>query len=272
MQKKQSHSEPDDDLIEEIDDEEMYELIQEARKKLNEKTEQEKENPKKTRAFPKWMFWLIAVVMVFQAFALIPQTFSIPAFEFIKTSAVLSANEQIKEYKKAVVVIETEQSRGTGFSISDEGIILTNSHVVKEENKVTVAFSEQGLYEADVVANYPEIDLAVLETGGEDLPKLSLASELTFTEQERVKFIGNPLRFKGIANEGEIIDYTTLKGWDEKVVMIEAPVYRGNSGSPVFNQNGEVIGIIFATQDRKDIGRVGLFIPIDYYYQYHQFE
>src|SRR5690625_2901082 len=78
-----------------------------------------------------------------------------------------------------------------------------------------------------------------------------------------------PLRFQGIANEGTIIDDIQLSSWDEKVMMIEAPIYRGNSGSPIINKNGQVIGIVFATLNQEEHGKVGLFIPIDYYFTYH---
>ena len=49
--------------------------------------------------------------------------------------------------------------------------------------------------------------------------------------------------------------------------MMKAPVYRGNSGSPVLNQEGQVIGIVFATLNHETHGKVGLFVPIDEYYR-----
>lgn len=259
----------DEDLYEEFDDEEMYELVQEARREALKRAREEKLNPKPKRPFPKWAFWLIAFAMAFNLIALIPQTFSIPAIDFLITSAKLSVQEDIKEYKKSVVVIETSDSRGTGFSISSDGIILTNHHVIEGKETVTIAFPDDGLYQANVVESYPSIDLAILQTvevNEKKLPYLTLAKETTFKHNETVSFIGNPLRFQGIANKGEIIDYLQLKTWDEEVVMIKAPIYRGNSGSPIINKEGEVIGIVFATLHHDDHGRVGLFVPIDYYY------
>lgn len=260
----------DQDLYEEIDDEEMSRLVQEGKQELLDKEKEERNNPKPKRSFPKWPFWLISIAMVLNLVALLPQTFSIPAIDFLITSAKLSTQDDIKSYKEAVVVIETGDSKGTGFSVSSEGQIITNYHVIEGEESVTVAFPKDGLYNADVVETYPEVDLAILELHSNDLPYLELAAKAEFKEDEPINFIGNPLRFQGIANEGEVIDYIRLNSWEEDVIMLDAPVYRGNSGSPVINKQGEVIGVIFATLDHEEYGKVGLFFPIDYYYKYHK--
>jgi S1-C subfamily serine protease len=256
----------DEDLYEELDEEELFELVEEERKKAIQRARERKEEPVKS-VFPRWLFWVIAFALVFNVIALLPQTFSIPAIEFLKTSARLSQDTAIQEYKEAVVVIETRDGRGTGFSIREDGTILTNHHVIEGEQYVTVAFPEHGLHKGEVVSVYPDVDLAVVETEGENLPFLSLADETTYTEGEEIRFIGNPLRFNGIANEGSIIGPTELSSWYQPVLMIEAPVYRGNSGSPIITESGEVIGVIFATLDHDVHGRVGLFVPIDYYYE-----
>lgn len=264
-----THDIIDEDLYEDIDEEEMYKLVQEARREAFKRAK----NPQPKRPFPKWAFWLIAFAMTFNVIALIPQTFSIPAIDFLITSAKLSTQEDIKDYKKAVVVIETNDSRGTGFSISRDGKILTNHHIIEGQETVTVAFPDDGLFYAHVIESYPAIDLALLQTVADqemNFPFLMLAEETSFNHHELVNFIGNPLRFQGIANEGKIIDYLKLKTWDKEVIMIQAPIYRGNSGSPIINKNGQVIGVVFATLNHDDHGRVGLFVPIDYYYTYQQ--
>ncbi|ALX48741.1 S1C family serine protease [Lentibacillus amyloliquefaciens] len=261
----------DDDLYEELDEEELYELVEEERQKALAKEKKKKGNRKPKPPFPKWLFWLIAGVMVLNVVSLIPRTFSIPAIDFLISSAQLSTQEDIQTYKESVVVIETDDSRGTGFSISADGMIVTNHHVIEDEESVTVAYPEEGLFSGEVAASYPSVDLAVLDVSGEQLPHLELANETTYDPgNEQVYFIGNPIRFSGIANKGTVIDDIQLSGWEEPVVMMEAPVYRGNSGSPVINQDGKVIGIVFATLHHDTHGRVGLFIPIDYYYDYHQ--
>lgn len=257
----------DDDLYEEIDEDELYQLIEEERQKAFEKERLRQGSKSYKRRFPRWLFWIIAVAMLFHVLAFMPNFISIPAIDFIKTSAALSTKSDIQTYKKAVVAIETDAGKGTGFAISNDGDILTNEHVVKDEHSVTVAFPDDGLFEGTVTETYPRSDLARIEIDDADVPSLTLAEETTFSSNESVYFIGNPLGLPGIANEGTIIDYTTLENRDDDVVMMKAPVYRGNSGSPVINDDGEVIGIIFATTKNKMYGKVGLFIPIDSYWK-----
>ncbi|WP_079480772.1 S1C family serine protease [Halobacillus salinus] len=257
----------DKDLYEEIDEEELYELVQEEKRKALERARIEKEQQRTKRPFPRWIFWLIAAMMVGNVIAVLPNTFSIPAIDFLVTSAKLSTNDEVSSYKKSVVVVEAGRSKGTGFSISSEGTIITNHHVIEGEKRIAVGFPDDGLYKAEVVEEYPEIDLAVLETDGEDLPHLPLAEQTNAEPGQHIFFIGNPLRFTGIANQGNVIGYRQLTGWEGPVLMLDAPIYKGNSGSPVINEQGEVIGVVYATLNDETEGRVGLAVPIDYYYE-----
>lgn len=254
----------------ELTEEEWDELVLEAQREALLKAALDQSNPKSSkikRPFPKWIFWVMAIVMMLSTLSLTFETYSLPAIEFLKTSAKLSTNKDIATYKKSVVVITTEASKGTGFSITSEGTILTNHHVIEGNDKVTVTFPDASRFTATVVDTYPEIDLAILQVAGENLPFLTLADQTTFIENEPIYFIGNPLNFNGIANEGVVIDTILLEDWTQPVTLIKAPVYRGNSGSPVINEAGEVIGVIFATLPHDDYGKVGLFIPIDAYYE-----
>lgn len=255
----------DEDLYEELEPEEMYELIQEEKEKLKEKELREAEEKKQKPPFPRWAAWTIAAALVIQAIAIIPQTFSIPAIEFIKTSATLMQDDTVQGYGDAVVVIEGDANKGTGFAITEDGYILTNHHVIEDQLSITVAFQEEGLFNGEVVETYPDIDLALLKVESEDLPHLGLAKETPELPLEDVLFIGNPLRLNGIANQGDIIGTTLLSEWSEEVYMLQAPVYRGNSGSPVMNEDGEVVAVIFATQKNETHGKIGLAVPIELY-------
>ncbi|TQR16591.1 S1C family serine protease [Psychrobacillus vulpis] len=263
---KQLYDIKNEEEMKDIDEEEFLELVLETQREALLKESQEKTKSKSKRPFPRWIFWLIAAILFVNTFAAIFQIYSIPAIEFLKTSAKLSLQEDIAQYKKSVVVITTEDAKGTGFSISSDGTILTNYHVVEGQDTVTVTFPEDGIFKADVVNTYPAVDLAVIKATGEDLPFLELAEQTTFGDNEPVYFIGNPLSFTSIANEGKVIDYIQLDNWNVPVVMMKAPVYRGNSGSPVLNHEGQVIGVVFATLEHDKYGKVGLFVPIDEYY------
>lgn len=265
--KEFAHDIIDEDLYEEIDEEELFDLVAEARKDALKKSHARRQGKEPKRPFPKWFFWLVAVAMLFNVFALLPQTFSIPAVEFLATSAKLSAQADIKQYKQSVVVIETETGRGTGFSFNDKGDILTNYHVIEGNNNVTVAFGKQGLFHGEVVETFPEIDLAIVSINEENMPFLPLAESFQVEHEQPIYFIGNPLQFNRIANQGTVIDWVYVQSKELPVVMLDAPVYRGNSGSPVIDDTGQVIGVVFATLFHDTEGRVGLFIPINYFFQ-----
>ncbi|KGR79380.1 S1C family serine protease [Ureibacillus manganicus] len=253
------------------EDEEFLELVLEAQKEALEKAREErlarlageKVNPKRQPPFARFLAWLIAIMLAFSTFAVIFEIFSIPAVEFIKKSASLSFQSDIQDYKKSVVQISTQDSKGTGFTVTKDGLIITNAHVIEDALSLTVYFPEDGIYEAEVIESYPEIDIAFIQVEGENLPHLNLAKTYEFTFNEAIYFIGNPLFFTGIANEGRILGTKALSDWKDAVYMMDAPVYKGNSGSPVINMDGEVIGVVFATIDDKEHGNVGLFVPID---------
>ena len=255
------------DSKEELTEEEFLELVLEEQRKAIEEERLRRleghDKPKKQRPFVRLMVWAIALALVFNTGAILLNMFSIPAVEFIKVSAKLSAQEDIKQYKKAVVEISTGDSKGTGFAISDDGFILTNDHVIENALQLTVVFPDDGIYEAEVIASYPDIDTALIKVEGDGLPHLDIADSYPYTADEHVYFIGNPLYFTGIANEGTVLEWVQLDDWNEPVMMMQAPVYKGNSGSPVITESGKVVGMVFATLDTDEYGRVGLFIPID---------
>lgn len=260
----------DKDLYEDLDEEEMNELALKAQEEALERARLKKDEQKKP-PFPKWVFWLISLALAFNIIALLPQTLSIPAIKFLVTSAELSKQDDIKLYKKSVAVIQTDETKGTGFVFSKEGHILTNDHVVEGEEAVTVGIPESGVFEGKVIFTAPEIDLAVIKVEADkDLPYLDLAKKAEYSLNDPIYFIGNPLNFNGIANEGKLLESIHLADWEKPVIMLDAPVYRGNSGSPVINQSGQVSGVIFATTQIEAHGKVGLFVPIDYFHEIYK--
>src|SRR5699024_4986350 len=235
----------DEELFEEIEPEEMLKLLEFEQQKLTEK-DQDKRKKQKT-PFSKLMFGLIALALFLNVIAIFPRTFSIPAIDFLIRSARLFKDENVQNYQEAVVVIETTDGKGTGFGISEDGYIITNQHVVADEDRVTINYPKAGLFLGEVQSIDEAVDLALIKVDGQALPYLELADQAGNDTPLPILFIGNPLRFNGIANEGEWIGLTTRGNLETEIMMLDAPVYRGNSGSPVINQQGEVIGIIYAT-------------------------
>lgn len=260
----------DDKRTEELTEEEFLELVlAEQEKAIAEERARRlagKAPKPKAKRTTKIIIWLMALTLTFSTFSVILSIYSIPAIEFLKVSASLSQQDDIKTYKQAVVTISTNDSKGTGFAIREDGYIITNEHVINGAVTITVIFPDDTLYKAEVIEKNADVDLALLKIDADNIPTLTLAATKPYTMHEDVYFIGNPLAFSGIANQGTIIGESFADGITTAVVMMDAPVYKGNSGSPVLNKDGEVIGIIFATGKREPHGKVGLFIPIEAYY------
>jgi len=250
----------DADFHEEIEPEEMLELLEQEKAKLRAeaKVPVTSVQPRSRR----WVFGIIIFALLLNVVAILPRTFSIPAIDFLKTSARLSADKAVQTYKEAVVVIDTGDGKGTGFGINADGLVVTNHHVIEGEETVLVNYPDSGLFTGDVIGYDEAVDLALVQVAGTDLPYLSLADQVDFERDRSVLFIGNPLRFNGIANQGDWIGMTSRDGLETKVMMLDAPVYRGNSGSPVINDHGDVIGVVYATTTDQEYGKIGLAIPI----------
>ena len=204
----------------------------------------------------RFLIYAMTIMLSISTVAFIAEFVSIPAYDFIKKSTELSKQPLIQQYKKAVVTISTNDSKGTGFAVTSDGYIVTNSHVIEDALTISVIFPEHEMLAATVIEDYPDVDLAVLKVEAEDLPTIPLAEQFNDT-YSHVQFIGNPLRFTGIANEGEAL-LSVKTDLSVEPIILDAPVYKGNSGSPVFNQDGYVIGVIYATAKLDEYDKVGL--------------
>lgn len=138
------------------------------------------------------------------------------------------------------------QSLGSGVIISEDGYILTNYHVVKEANiiKVRLYKSKEDL-EATVVGKDPKIDIALLKVNKNNLPYAKLGDSDKLEVGDWVIAIGNPFGLshtvtKGIVSaKGRVIG----SGPYDDFIQTDAPINFGNSGGPLFNLNGEIVGI-----------------------------
>lgn len=213
---------------------------------------------------------LLSVVLLGNIIAFMPQIYSFPAIQFLKKNRELSQNEHIQQYKQAIVTVNAQGRKGTGFNISADGLVITNHHVVEDEKLSVVKFPHGQSYTAELTISDPDMDIAILRIKDHDkqsaLPVLELAPEMALEIGMPFYVIGNPLFFYQIANEGQIFGIPSQQFRESPVILLDAPIYKGNSGSPVIGENGKVIAVVFATTKVKfdnHSKKVGLATPID---------
>ncbi|MBS4031184.1 MAG: trypsin-like peptidase domain-containing protein [Clostridiales bacterium] len=206
---------------------------------------------------------ITALALIVLAFNNLFMVFNIPPLGFVQRSRQLVQDPEIHKLREAVVIVSSADSRGTGFNIDKNGLIITNNHVIKNAGIVNVSFTRGPLYTGKIWANFPEIDLAVIRIEGENLPVIEIETETELVAGDEVLIIGNPLWLSFIVTEGEVVGSAVLKGWDETVLMIRAPIHKGSSGSPVINSEGRVAAVIFATVQTEQEEIIGLAVPIN---------
>lgn len=219
--------------------------------------DEEDEGELQPPAYLKWLkrgvIALIALALIGNVFAVFPLIYNMELMRFLRDTRELQQLDAIREYKKSIVVVDSGDSKGTGFNIDERGLIVTNHHVLDGAETAVVGFPDGRTFRARVAARAPELDLALLSLGDADhkLPALKVNPDRALQPGMRVYYIGNPLFFRHIAGEGAIIGVHVQDSPAAPVLMIDAPIFKGNSGSPVLTEDGEVIAVIFATAKVK---------------------
>ncbi|MFK7828393.1 MAG: trypsin-like peptidase domain-containing protein [Congregibacter sp.] len=159
---------------------------------------------------------------------------------------------------------------GSGFVISADGYIVTNHHVVEDADTVTVRLSDRSELDAEIVGLDPRSDLALLRVEVEDLPYLSLAKDDELKVGEWVLAIGSPFGLDysvtaGIVSAiGRSLPSRTRDNY-VPFIQTDVAINPGNSGGPLFNLQGEVVGVnsqIFTTRAGGSIG-LSFAIPVN---------
>ncbi|GAB2718462.1 DegQ family serine endoprotease [Halomonas garicola] len=140
---------------------------------------------------------------------------------------------------------QERQSLGSGFVISEDGYILTNAHVVEDADEILVRFNDRREMAAEVVGSDPKTDIALLSVDADDLPTLTLGDSDALEVGAWVAAIGSPFGFDHSVTSGIISAMNRTLPRDAYVPFIQTDVAinPGNSGGPLFNLDGEVIGI-----------------------------
>jgi serine protease Do len=153
---------------------------------------------------------------------------------------------------------------GSGFIIDPAGYVVTNEHVVRDADRVTVRLADDRELEAQVVGRDPKLDLALLKLdGASDLPAAPLGSSETLRVGEHVLAVGNPFGLGHTVTLGIVSAKarTIGAGPYDDFIQTDASINPGNSGGPLFNWRGEVVGI--NTAIRPGANSIGFAIPVD---------
>jgi serine protease Do len=159
------------------------------------------------------------------------------------------------------------EARGSGFIIDADGTIVTNNHVVKGARSVTVTLDDGTKLSAKVIGRDQRTDIAVLKVDAHrPLPYIQLGNSANVRPGEWVVAMGNPFGLGGTVTAGIV----SARGRDigagpyDQFIQVDAPINQGNSGGPLFTQDGKVIGMTTAilSPSGGSIG-IGFAIPSD---------
>ncbi len=156
------------------------------------------------------------------------------------------------------------QGAGSGVIISRDGYIITNHHVVERAQEITVTLADRQEYKARIVGRDPKTDLALLKIDPQGtLAAANLADSAQLRVGDWVLAIGNPFGLSNTVTAGIVSAKGRIIGagpYDD-FIQTDAPINPGNSGGPLFNMNGEVVGINTAIVPNGQ--GIGFAIPVD---------
>ena len=153
---------------------------------------------------------------------------------------------------------------GSGVFIEQDGHILTNYHVIQRADRITVKLADGRTLRAHVVGSDPDTDIALIKVeGSQPFPAAALGDSDTLRVGEWVCAIGNPLAYEHTVTVG-VVSYIGRKLFDKSLddyIQTDAAINFGNSGGPLINTRGEVIGINSAISSRAS--NIGFAVPVN---------
>lgn len=207
-----------------------------------------------------------------------PTATIIPAGEFNPGGQHLTLPQLFLGVNPSVVAISTQTSgrnafgrvisrpaAGSGFIISEDGYIVTNNHVIEDANSISVLLYNGTSFPADVVGRDHASDLAVLRIEAQGLMYLTLAESDMLLVGEQVAAIGNPLgEFANSLTAGVISALNreiNIDGIPREMLQTDAAINNGNSGGPLINMQGQVVGVVTAKSGGMNVEGLGFAIP-----------
>ena len=178
----------------------------------------------------------------------------------------LSAREIAATTRPAVVTVEAFSERqpigyGSGFFIGQDGILITNLHVVQDADALQVTLDSSEIYDnVFFLARDDRRDLVILKIPATNVPTIDVGDDRLAEVGDPVYVLGNPLGFQGTFSDGILSSKRVEDGVN--YLQITAPISEGSSGGPVLNQSGEAIGV--ATLTVVDGQNLNLAVPARY--------
>jgi S1-C subfamily serine protease len=161
----------------------------------------------------------------------------------IKASTSTDFSGIIEDSLKSVVTVRTDIGQGTGFIISDDGFLVTNAHVLSGGREIQILDYEQNQHSTELIGYNITYDIALLKISG-NYNSIKLGNSDDVQIGEKVIAIGNPLGLQFSVSEG-IVSAINREGANgvKGYIQTDAALNPGNSGGPLINKQGEVIGI-----------------------------
>ena len=158
----------------------------------------------------------------------------------------------VQEASKAVVKVTTAQGSGSGFYYKSKNIVVTNHHVISGSRMVSVETQDKKRIAAKVVFVDPVFDIAFLAPSGDlNLPDLTIISSEGLQNQERVSVLGFPFGMPFTVTDGIVSSVKQLVE-GRNYIQTDAAVNPGNSGGPLVNQKGEILGLTTCKFNRAE--------------------
>lgn len=165
-----------------------------------------------------------------------PPRITIPAIAKAANGAVVSIVMSDKDGKPI--------AQGSGFLVSKDGVIITNYHVIAEGSSALVKVPDGAFFVVDgVLASDKTRDVAVIKAHGENFRTLALGNSNRIQVGQQVVAIGNPLSLESTVSNGIISGIRTDEKLGGKFLQVTTPISPGSSGGPLFNMEGQVVGI-----------------------------
>jgi len=177
-------------------------------------------------------------------------------------SEPLELNKIIDLYRKIVIQIATPYSTGTGFFVKKHNLIITNEHVIRDNKTVIIANASLTKQIVNVVYVDPKRDLAFLSAPEDlDMPEVTLNENPHLRQGNSVIAVGHPFGLKYTATQG-IISNLLDRHHDINYIQHDAALNPGNSGGPLIDTSGQVVGV--NTFIIKDGNSIGFSLPVQY--------